>query len=100
MLGKAHLRRTKPSAYIVSTACAAVIDQGALRVALENHQIAGAALDEIAFPDLALAALPNVILTPQIGFFTEEALVRKGDICVTNIERFVGGDPTNVVGND
>lgn len=100
LIGKQELALMKPSAYIVSTSRDAVIDQTALREALKAGTLAGAALDEIAFPDEALAALPNVILTPHIGFFTEEALVRKGDICVTNIENFVAGDPTNVVTDD
>lgn len=97
LLGMKEFAMMKPTAYFISVARDTVIDQSALRTALQDKIIAGAALDEIAFPDDELTALPNVILTPHIGFFTKEALVRKGDICVTNVERFAAGDPTNVI---
>jgi phosphoglycerate dehydrogenase-like enzyme len=97
LLGAAELAAMKRGAYLINTTRAGIIDQRALIEALKCGQLAGAALDEIHFPDEALVSLPNVILTPHIGFYTEEALARKGSICVDNVAAFLAGAPRNVV---
>ena len=67
----------KRSAVLVNTSRSAIIDQGALAQALENGFIAGAALDvfepEPLPSDHPVRRLPNTILTPHIGFVTEES---------------------------
>jgi D-3-phosphoglycerate dehydrogenase len=97
IIGPAQLARMKRHAYLINTARARLIDQAALVEALTTGRIAGAALDDIHFPDHELASLPNVILTPHIGFFTKEALARKGAICVDNVAAYLAGSPVNVV---
>ena len=98
LIGAAQLAAMKPSAHLINTARAQLVDQAALVAALTEGTIAGAALDDITLPATELAALPNVILTPHIGFFTEEALLRKGDVCVDNVAAYLAGSPVNVVG--
>ncbi|MGW4435577.1 2-hydroxyacid dehydrogenase [Streptomyces sp. NPDC004596] len=97
LIGAEELRMMKSSAVLINTTRAAVVDQEALAAALANGDIAGAGLDEIAVPDPAILRLPNVVLTPHIGFNTDEAVVRKGDVCVSNVEGYLRGAPVNVV---
>jgi phosphoglycerate dehydrogenase-like enzyme len=98
IIGSAQLAMMKRHAYLINTARAGLVDQPALAEALRTGTIAGAALDDIRFPDDALASLPNVILTPHIGFFTGEALDRLGAICIDNVAAYLAGSPVNVVG--
>ena len=97
LIGEAELRSMKPGSYLVNTTRAAVVDQDALRKALCEGPLAGAGLDEIQLPDDELVQLPNVVLTPHVGFYTREALLRKGDVCVENIASYLRGTPENVV---
>ena len=66
------LRRCKSTAYIINTARGAIINEADLITALQAGTIAGAALDvQVQEPpqaDSPLYTLPNVILTPHIGW--------------------------------
>ena len=77
LIGAAELAMMKPSAVLVNTSRAAIIDQDALAQALRDGVIAGAALDvfepEPLPADHPARSLPNTILTPHIGFVTEES---------------------------
>jgi phosphoglycerate dehydrogenase-like enzyme len=97
LLGREELATMRPGAFLVNTARASVVNQSALVEALRTGRLGGAALDDHEHPAPALAALPNVLLTPHIGFCTAEALVRKGDVCVGNVASFLAGTPQNVV---
>jgi phosphoglycerate dehydrogenase-like enzyme len=67
----------KRSAVLVNTSRSPIIDQEALAQALQDGVIAGAALDvfepEPLPADHPVRRLPNTILTPHIGFVTEES---------------------------
>lgn len=97
MIGANELSSIKRGSYIISTTRADVIDQSALKVSLKSGSLLGAALDEAHLPDDELLNLSNVVVTPHIGFYTDEALVRKGDLCVDNVVKWAGGKPQNVV---
>jgi D-3-phosphoglycerate dehydrogenase len=77
LIGAPELAMMKRSAVLVNTSRAAIIDQDALAQALRNGVIAGAALDvfepEPLPADHPVRSLPNTILTPHIGFVTEES---------------------------
>lgn len=72
------LRRMKPTAYLINTARGAVVEEGALRQALVEGWIAGAALDVLSQEpppaDHPLVGLDNVILTPHAAFYSQEAI--------------------------
>lgn len=69
--------RMQPHAIFVNTARGGVIDQGALRDALVERRIAGAALDvttpEPLSADDPLLRAPNLLVTPHLGSATEQA---------------------------
>ncbi len=101
-IGARELGLMKPSAILLNTARAALIDEQALADALRSGQIAGAGLDvyseEPFKPEVnPFKDLPNVVLTPHIGAVTHEASARSRAMPVDNIIAFLEGKPRNVV---
>lgn len=72
----AALAAMKPTAYLVNTSRAGLVDQAALMDALVKFRLAGAGLD--VYPDEPLSPtdpvrdLDNVILTPHLGYVSRE----------------------------
>lgn len=101
MIGAKELAKMKKSAILINTARGKVVDETSLIKALQEKQIRGAGLDvfekEPLHLDNPLIRLENVVLTPHIGFVTQEALEKAISICVGNIEKYIDGEPQNVV---
>ncbi|HUN01452.1 MAG TPA: NAD(P)-dependent oxidoreductase [Niabella sp.] len=78
-----------------------MINEKDLSDALNNGQIAGAALDVLSVePPLAdnpLLTAKNCIITPHVGWATKEARERVLNESVKNIEAFLSGKLRNVV---
>jgi D-3-phosphoglycerate dehydrogenase len=84
LIGEAELRAMKPSAFLVNVSRGAIVDEAALLRALQERRIAGAALDVFSqeplaraeHPLSALYAMDNVIVSPHLTFYTQEAMAR------------------------
>jgi D-3-phosphoglycerate dehydrogenase len=101
LLDENHLRLMKKDAILLGTTWG-VVDIFALTDILKNNLIYGAGFDvSIEGNDIILpkkfTELSNVVLTPHIGYNTKEAKIRQADICISNIERYLKGQPQNLV---
>jgi D-3-phosphoglycerate dehydrogenase len=76
LLNDARFAKVKPGIRIINTARGELIDEAALKRAIETGKVAAAALDVFEkepLSDWALAQLPQVVATPHIAASTEEA---------------------------
>jgi phosphoglycerate dehydrogenase-like enzyme len=101
LVGPDDLAAMKPTAYLINTSRGPIVDERALIAALENHAIAGAALDvfdqEPLPADHPLRRLENVVLTPHLGYVTAENYrVFYGDV-VENVRAYLADNPIRVL---
>jgi D-3-phosphoglycerate dehydrogenase len=71
-------RRMKPTAHLINTARGSVVDEEALAQALDQGQLAGAALDVLSQEPPSTSPLfgrDSVILTPHMSFYSAESLI-------------------------
>ncbi|MES2200163.1 MAG: NAD(P)-dependent oxidoreductase [Chlamydiota bacterium] len=93
-INKDRLSLMKTTAILINTARGPIVDQEALLSALTKKSLAGAALDvfEKEPPlslDHPLLSAPNVLLTPHIGYRTEEAVFRKATLALNNLKEWL-----------
>jgi glyoxylate reductase len=96
LIDRRSLARMKRSAYLVNTSRGPVVDEEALAWALDQHLIAGAALDVFEQePSVhhALLDLENVLLTPHLGSGTVETRTAMADLAVRNVIAVLSGQP-------
>jgi len=96
LIDKRALARMKRSAFLINTACGPVVDEAALAWALQQHLIAGAALDvyeqePVIHPDLL--PLENVLLVPHLGSGTTETRTALADLAAENVLAVLAGRP-------
>jgi len=95
LIDSSALARMKPGAFLVNIARGGVVDETALRRALEEGHLRGAALDvhetEGEGRVSPLAGLENVILTPHIGAGTFDSQRQIGEIVTDSIDSFAAG---------
>ena len=76
VVGAAEFALMKPSAVLVNTSRGPIVDEAALRAALQAGEIAGAAIDVYDEEPLPaghpLRSAPNLLMTPHLGYVTEE----------------------------
>ena len=96
MIGEREFGLMKPAAYFINCSRGAVADEEAMVRALQNGTIAGAGLDAFTVEpieaDSPLLKLDNVVLTPHIGFYTDEALTSTSLYAAQNIIRYFSGN--------
>jgi D-3-phosphoglycerate dehydrogenase len=103
IVNKDTLAMMKPTAYLVNTARAGMVDSDALAEALKNHVIAGAGIDvfdvEPPRPDFPLFPLSNATLTPHLAWYSEDAGQKIRELIILEIDRFLAGQPPRYVAN-
>ena len=102
IISRALLERMKPDAWFVNTARARLVDNQALVELLRAGRIRGAALDvhetePIPPGDYVFRSLPNVLITPHIGYNTREASANMLRIAIATVEAFARGERLHVV---
>jgi D-3-phosphoglycerate dehydrogenase len=97
MIGERELRMMKPTAIIVNTARGAIVQAEALARACREGWIAGAGIDvfEQEPPDenFVLRGIPNVILTPHLAWYSEDAGMSIREKIMEDVRRFLDGRP-------
>jgi phosphoglycerate dehydrogenase-like enzyme len=101
IVGARELALMKPTAILINTARGPIVDEGALIAALRDGRLAGAGLDVYdrePLPDAhPLRTLPNVVLTPHLGYATQEFFQAAYSDTVENIAAFAAGKPLRVL---
>lgn len=105
LINKETLKKMKNSAYIINTARGGVIDTEALIWALENGEIAGAALDvyeqEPLPQDSKLLSLPNCICTSHMAWYSEQAIEDVQRMAAEEVVHVLAGNvPTSLMNKD
>lgn len=101
LINEQNLAKMKKSAYLINTSRGPVVDECALANALNNHAIAGAALDvlkvEPAVKNNPLLTAKNCIITPHIAWAAQETRQRLLSILEKNLECYLSGNTQNKV---
>ena len=108
LIGDNELRCMKPAAMLINVSRGAIVDEIALVKALQEGRISGAALDVYSQEPLNLSDHPmrdlfnmdNVILSPHLTFYTNEAMKRLEDETFERCVEILEGLPVVVKSND
>ena len=102
-IGMPQLKRMKRSALLINTSRGGLVDEQALKTALETGVIAGAGFDVLTQEPptngnpLLDIKTPNFILTPHVAWASTQAMQFLADQLIDNIEAFVAGKPQHLV---
>src|ERR1700716_669453 len=96
LVGREDLARMKPTGYLVNTARGPIVDEAALLETLQQRKIAGAAVDvfsvEPLLVDHPFRKLDNLVLTPHLGYVTEESFRSHYTQMVEGIDAWFKGE--------
>ena len=97
LLGPAELALLKPTAYLINTSRAAIVDQDALLAALHEGRIAGAGVDvfdiEPLPADHPMRTAPRLLATPHLGYVSQANYTTYYGQAVENIRAYLAGSP-------
>ena len=101
ILGRKQFAAMKPTAILVNTARGPIVDRTSLIDALSTRAIAGAGVDvydvEPLPPNDALRLLPNLVMTPHLGYMTVEVMRHFFEETVANVNAFLDGRPIRLL---
>jgi phosphoglycerate dehydrogenase-like enzyme len=96
LVGREDLARMKPTSYLVNTARGPIVDENALLETLSERKIAGAAVDVFSVEPLPtdhpFRKLDNIVLTPHLGYVTEEGFRSHYSQMVEGIDAWFKGE--------
>ncbi|MGM0357021.1 D-2-hydroxyacid dehydrogenase family protein [Streptomyces sp. ECR3] len=102
LLGAPELALLKPTAYLVNTSRAGLVDQESLLTALREGSFAGAAVDvfdsEPLPADHPLRSAPRLLATPHLGYVSRANYARYYGQAVEDIRAYLAGEPIRVLG--
>ncbi|GGS50219.1 D-2-hydroxyacid dehydrogenase family protein [Streptomyces violaceus] len=97
LLGPAELALLKPTAYLINTSRAAIVDQQALLGALHEGRIAGVGIDvfdiEPLPADHPMRTAPRLLATPHLGYVSDANYTTYYGQAVEDIRAFLAGAP-------
>jgi phosphoglycerate dehydrogenase-like enzyme len=101
LVGVNELALMKNSAYLVNTSRGPIVDEKALLEALNKKQFAGAGLDVFDIEPLPLdhpfRKMDNVVITPHLGYVSQQNYQRYYPDIIDDIRGFLDGKPVRVV---
>jgi phosphoglycerate dehydrogenase-like enzyme len=101
LLGARELASMKRTAHLINTSRGPIVDETALIAALRSGTIAGAGLDvfddEPLTLDHPLRNLPNTVLTPHLGYVTEEGYQIFYGHALEDVKAWLAGQPVRVI---
>jgi phosphoglycerate dehydrogenase-like enzyme len=101
LIGAKELGLMKKTTYLVNTSRGPIIEEKALIDALNAKQIAGAGLDVFDVEPLPLdhvfRKMDNVVITPHLGYVSQQNYEKYYPDIVDNIRGFLDGKPTRIV---
>jgi phosphoglycerate dehydrogenase-like enzyme len=101
LIGRRELGLMKPTAILVNTSRGPIVDQDALLAALRAGEIGGAGLDvfdeEPLPPGHPLRTAPRTVLTPHVGYVTDDGYRVFYGQAVEDIAAFAAGQPLRVI---
>lgn len=102
LIGAAELALMRPTAYLVNTSRAAIVDTAALLTALRDGEIAGAAIDvfdvEPLPADDPVRTAPRLLATPHLGYVSRANYETYYGQAVEDIRAFLDGRPVRRLG--
>jgi phosphoglycerate dehydrogenase-like enzyme len=97
LVGAAELGRMKPTSFLVNSARGPIVDEMALLETLKARKIAGAAVDVFSVEPLPVdhpfRKLDNLVLTPHLGYVTQETFIAHYTQMVEGIDGWFKGEP-------
>ncbi|MFJ5061151.1 D-2-hydroxyacid dehydrogenase family protein [Streptomyces nigra] len=97
LLGAPELALLKPTAYLINTSRAAIVDQDALLAALHEGRIAGAGVDVFDVEPLPaghpMRTAPRLLATPHLGYVSQANYRTYYGQAVENIQAYLAGSP-------
>lgn len=121
LINRESIKLIKKGAILINTSRGGVVETDAIIEALDHKILAGVGLDVLEGEELIkeekqllydpqkyetlgnivknhiLLSRENVVFTPHIGFYSQEALVRILDTTARNVDHFIDGNPQNLV---
>lgn len=101
LINEDRLNVMKKGAFLLNCARGPVIDEKAVRAALDSGMLGGYGADVVSvepmLADNPLIGAPNCVITPHIAWAAKETRIRLIDAAAANLEAFLNGDPVNVV---